>query len=142
MAAILGLATKQVDYTLALCQAKLKKDGPPIFIEMPRMFETPGHILRLNGSLYGMKQSPLNFYNHLTEGLEVCGFRSSDIDPCLCFNDNVICLIYIDDYLFSKKEEYIDEPIKSLAKKDEYTEFVLNIESDITGFLWHIIQKT
>lgn len=82
---------------------------------MLRIFETPGHILHLNRSLYGMKQSPLNFYNHLTEGLEVHGFRSSKIDPCLWFNENMICLIYVDDYLFfSRKEECIDKAIASL----------------------------
>ena len=137
MAAILGLATKQLDNTLAFCQAKLKKHDPPIFIEMPRIFETPGHILRLNRSLYDMKQSLLIFYNHLTEGLEVREFRSSDIDPCLWFNDNVICLIHVNNCLFfSRREEYIYEAIKSLrAKKDENDEYLLNIESDVAGFL-------
>ena len=143
LTAILGLATKQVDYTLAFCQAKLKKDDPPIFIEMPRMFETPGHILRLNRSLYGMKQSPLNFYNHLTEGLEARGFKSSKIDPCLWYNDNVICLIYVDDCLFfSRKEEYIDKAIVDLrTKKDEFDEFLLNIESDVAGFLGILFKR-
>ena len=68
LSAILGLSTKQVDYTLAFLQAKLDEKDLPIFIEMPRMFKKKGHVLRLKRSLYGMRQSPLNFYLHLKKG--------------------------------------------------------------------------
>ena len=45
--AALGLSTKQVDYTLAFVQAKLDEKEPPAFVEMPQLFEKPGHILQL-----------------------------------------------------------------------------------------------
>ena len=84
--AMLGLVTKQVDYTLAFVQAKLDPKDPPIYIEMPRMFERPGHILKLRRSLYGLRRSPLNFFLHLKSGLEESGFKQSALDPCLLHN--------------------------------------------------------
>ena len=38
LTATLGLATNQVNYTLAFVQAKLDDKEPPIYIEMPRIF--------------------------------------------------------------------------------------------------------
>ena len=75
VAALLGLSTKQVDYTLAFVQAKLDPTDLPIFIEMPRMFEKPAHVLRLKRSLYGLRQTPLNFFLHLKKGLEQRNFK-------------------------------------------------------------------
>ena len=138
LAATLGLATKQVDYTLAFVQAKLDPNEPPIFIEMPRMFEKPGHVLKLKRSLYGMKQSPLNFYLHLKKGLEQRGLKQSKIYPCLFYNGKVICLVYVDDCLFfAKQATDIDEIIRDLkspAKAEDDT-FLLDEEEDVAGFL-------
>ena len=67
---------------------------------MPRMFEKPRHMLKLKRSLYGMKQSPLNFYPRIKNGLEQHGFQQSKMYPCLFYNKTVICLVYVDDYLF------------------------------------------
>ena len=99
LTATFGLSTKQVDYTLVFVQAKLDGKDPLIYIEMPRMFENPGHILKLKRSLYGMRQSPLKFFLHLKNGLEQRGFKQSKINPCL-YSGIVICLIYVDDCLF------------------------------------------
>ena len=65
LSATLGLVKKQVDYTLAFVQVKLNLKDPPIYVEMPRLFEKPGHVLKLKRSLYQMRQSPLNFFLHL-----------------------------------------------------------------------------
>ena len=138
LTATLGLATKQVDYTLAFVQAKLDEKDPPIFIEMPRMFEKPGHILKLKRSLYGMRQSPLNFYLHLKRGLEQRGFTQSNLDPFLFYNNNVICLIYVDDCLFfSRNQEEIDQVIADLKKpkNGNHEKYLLDEEDDVAGFL-------
>ena len=62
LTAALRFSTKQVDYTLAFVQAKLDPKEPPVYVEMPQLFEKPGHMLRLKRSLYGLRQSPLNFF--------------------------------------------------------------------------------
>jgi Reverse transcriptase (RNA-dependent DNA polymerase) len=38
---VLGLATKQVDYTNAFCQADLDDE---VYVQMPKLFEKPGHV--------------------------------------------------------------------------------------------------
>ena len=144
LTATLGLATKQVDYTLAFVQAKLDEKEPPIYIEMPCMFEKPGHVMKLKRSLYGMKQSPLNFYLHLKKGLEQRGFNQSKIDPCLFYSEKVICLVYVDDCLFFARDvKDIDEVIKDLREPASGTKekFLLDEEEDVAGFLGIYFKK-
>jgi hypothetical protein len=62
MSSILGLATTQVDYTAAFVHADVGED---VYIEMPKSFGKPGIVLKLRKSLYGLKQSPRNFFHHL-----------------------------------------------------------------------------
>jgi Reverse transcriptase (RNA-dependent DNA polymerase) len=64
---MMGLVTKQVDYTLAFVQSDLNED---VYIRMAKGFKRPGHVYKLKKSLYGLWQSPLNFFQHLKEGLE------------------------------------------------------------------------
>ena len=77
MSLILGMHTKQVDYTAAFTYAPI--DLPPnyenlseeekrkvgVYIEMPRGFKQPGKVLKLKKSLCGLKQAPRNFFLHL-----------------------------------------------------------------------------
>lgn len=72
MSIILGLATKQVDYTAVFVHAPIDKDPnwenvseeererSGVYLEMPRGFREPGKELKLKRSLYGLKQSPRN----------------------------------------------------------------------------------
>ena len=81
LTAVLNLQTKQVDYNNAFAQAPITED---VYIELPRDFEnsTEGNfVLKLKTSLYGMKQSPLVWFNHLKAGLEKRGFMASATDP-------------------------------------------------------------
>jgi hypothetical protein len=142
---ILGLSTRQVDYTAAFVHAPIDRDPEwdnmseeqcersGVYIEMPRGFSQTGKVLKLKRSLYGLKQSPRNFFQHLKSKLERVGFESNEaIDPCLFLSDKVICLIYVDDtLLFSPKEEYIDEVIDKLSKSD----LELEVEDSVAGFL-------
>jgi len=152
MSLILNLSTKQVDYTAAFVHADI--DEPPhfhemsmeeqtqtgVYIEMPRGFEKPGKVLKLKKSLYGLKQSPRNFFLHLKSKLETVGLRSEpEIDPCLFISDKVICLIYVDDTLFfSPKQEYIDEIISKLQNEQN---LALEVEDTVAGFLGVHIER-
>lgn len=118
LSATLGLATKQVDYTLAFAQAPLAK-GEVIFVEMPKGYEIEGKVYKLKKSIYGLHQGPINFYNHLKEGLEERGFVQSKFEPCLFSNGKAICLVYVDDVLwFSKNEKDIDQAIQDLKEEE------------------------
>lgn len=141
---LLGLKTTQVDYTAAFVHAPIDRDPnwdnmtaeerskSGVFIHMPRGFAETGKVLKLKKSLYGLKQSPRNFFNFLKSKLEGIDFVQSDADPCLFVSDKVICLVYVDDtLLFSPKQEYIDEVLEQLKEN----EMDLEIESDVAGFL-------
>lgn len=135
MAVILDLKTTQVDYTNAFVQAKA---APGTFIEMPRMFEKQGFILELNRNLYGQRDAPIRFFEHLKDGLSQRQFTQSVNDRCLFISHDVIVLTYVDDCIFfSKKQKKIDALIDSLRnpKSSKHIAFTLNVESDYEGFL-------
>ena len=76
---ILQLETQQVDYINAFCQAPLDQT---VFVELPVGFESPNKVLLLQKSVYGLRQSPLNFYKHESQGLKSRGFTKSGHDDC------------------------------------------------------------
>ena len=57
-------------------------------------------VLKLNRTLYGLCQSPRAFWLYLTENLERCGLKQSQLDPRLFIGSRVICIVYVDDLLF------------------------------------------
>jgi hypothetical protein len=121
-----------VDYTAAFLHAPIKED---VYIDMSRTFLQPGKVLKLNHCLYGLKQSPRNFFLHLKEQLGKVGLEPCDnVDPCLFVSDKVICLVYVDDTLFfSPKQEYINEVVEGLHPN-------LEEEDDVSGFLGVLVK--
>jgi hypothetical protein len=153
LSVILELSTKQVDYMAAFVHAPIDRDPnwesmtteererSGVYLQMRRGFYQPGKVLKLKHSLYGLRQSPRNFFLYLKSKLEYIGFEANiDIDPCLFISDKVICLIYVDDTLFfSPKEEFINEVIDKLSKCD----LDLEVEDSVAGFLGvHINRNT
>jgi Reverse transcriptase (RNA-dependent DNA polymerase) len=126
---MLNLATQQVDYTCAFLHALLDDE---VYCHMPRGFEQPGKVLRLKRSLYGLKQSPKNFFDHLKRKLLALGFEQSTADPCLFIHERVICITYVDDCVFfAPNSADIDAMIDGLRAAD----MELNKEDDVAGFL-------
>ncbi len=72
-------------------------------MELPLGFDAPEngsqmlHVLRLNKSLYGLKQAGYNWFAKLHNGLIDCGFTQSNIDACVFFGKNCIVLTYVND---------------------------------------------
>ncbi|MGH3053412.1 MAG: reverse transcriptase domain-containing protein [Gaiellaceae bacterium] len=133
MAAHLGLATRQIDFSNAFVQAMLNED---VYIQAPRYFRAPPgdpeFVLKLNKSLYGLVQAPLYWSNHLKDALEAQGFKASTIDPCLWMNDDMVILTYVDDCLFfGKSQDKIDEMIKRFQDAG----LGLTVEDDVFAFL-------
>ena len=142
---ILNLSTAQVDYTAAFVHAPIDKnpewdnmteeerEKSGVYVQMPRGFTQPGKVLKLKKSLYGLRQSPRNFFQYLKSKLESCGFESNDdVDPCLFVSDKVIALVYVDDtLLFSPKPEYIEEAMAELSASG----LELQVEDSVAGFL-------
>jgi hypothetical protein len=72
LSVVLALATMQVDYTAAFVQAKLG-EHEEVYVEMPRGFKEEGKVLWLKRALYGLKQSPKTWFEHLCSKLVVGG---------------------------------------------------------------------
>ena len=78
-----GLATRQVDYTMAFLHAPIDSK---VYVEMPKGFQQQGKVLKLKKSLYGLKQSPKNFFSYLSENLEAVGFKAqTDVNRVCSF---------------------------------------------------------
>jgi hypothetical protein len=144
---ILNLATKQVDYVSAFCQASIEED---VFIELPRGWRAlnqmgglkehfkDGHVLKLNRSVYGLRQSPKNFFELLKGNLENIGFVQSKLDPCLFVSDKVLVVSYVDDCLwYSRDEKDIDDAIERMKQCG----MDLQVEDDVAGFLGVHIER-
>ena len=131
----LGLKTRQVDFAQAFIQASLP-EGEHIFIEPPSHFFNSGGkdvVLKLNKSLYGLKQAAYLFYEKIrTDIVERLGFTRSPFDSCLFYKDGVIVLNYIDDLLiFGSTDEQIDIFVNNLRKTFPLTEEQVSKEHNL-----------
>jgi hypothetical protein len=92
------------------------------------------YVLRLNKSLYGLKQAGYKWFVKLSNGLQDCGFVQRNIDPCIFFGPGCIILTYVDDcIIIGDTSDCINKPIQSLHEGDE--NFVLQDEGSINKYL-------
>jgi hypothetical protein len=138
MSIVLGLATKQIDYSNAFCQADIDEE---VYVEMPRDFSDPkgrDMVLKLKKSLYGTKQAPRAWFLKLKECLEKRGFKQSALDPCFFIHPDMVYLNYVDDgILLSRDESKIELMIDNLQNELELTR-----EGDLSAYLGIQITKS
>lgn len=105
-----NLELRQLDVPQAFTQAVLDED---VYMEMPEGFAQPGMVCHLKRSLYGLKQSPRNWYL-LCSGYIVSelGFASTVSDPCLFWKTSrtgqlMLLFLFVDDMqiAFHKADE-------------------------------------
>ncbi len=120
---ICSLSSKSIDFVLAFSQADLKI---PVYMELPIGFDPPegeyckSYVLRLNKSLYGLKQAGYIWFAKLSDGLQDCGFVQSSIDPCVFFNHNCIVLTYVDNcIIIGDMHNQINALIQSYQEEDK-----------------------
>ena len=126
-----NLKTAYVDYTLAFVQAPIENDKT--CLKLPRRYKQEAKVLRLKRNVYGLRQAPLNFFNHLSHEFQDRGFQPSVFDPCLFINKEkkIIVLTYVHDCLiFAFDDKSIQDFIDSM--KDN---FLLDKEDELAGFL-------
>lgn len=81
LAARHDLELRQLDVPQAFTRAELEEE---VYMEMPEGFAQAGMVCRLWKSLYGLKQSPRNWYLLVSQFIrDDCGFRACVSDPCL-----------------------------------------------------------
>jgi hypothetical protein len=131
-----GLKSKQGGVTCAFLHADLAPDEN-VHVAMPLGFNTKSkngkrQVLKLNKTLYGLRQSPRAFWKYITKKLESCGLKQSRFDPCLFIGPDVMCIVYVDKLIFwSCNVAKIDRVAMELCKLG----VALEQEDDAAGFL-------
>ena len=129
---------KVIDYTNAFPQANIDTD---IYVETPALFGCKSgedKVLKLRKSLYGLKQSPRTFYQHLSKSLQNRGWTVSTIDPCLFMKHNMMCVIYVDDTIFAgPNQDLIDKEVElhGIKHLDEEQPLEFRDEGELSAFL-------
>jgi len=108
----LGWKVHQMDVRTAFLNSKI--DDFDIYVEQPDGFKSkahPSHVWKIKKSLYGLKQSPRQFWKDMSDFLTTNGFTPCSYDPCLFIyfnqeNEAIIYIgLYVDDLLITGKHE-------------------------------------
>ncbi|MDR3548822.1 MAG: reverse transcriptase domain-containing protein [Candidatus Pacebacteria bacterium] len=112
IAAARDLELRQLDVPQAFTQAPLDED---VYMEMPPGYEQSGMVCHLKKSLYGLKQSPRNWYL-LASGFIVrhLGFRATVSDPCIFWRTSrtgqlIVLFLFVDDIQVAFDRQDADE---------------------------------
>ncbi len=110
-----------INFVLAFPQADL---DIPVYMELPTGINPTNvsdddrcqYILKLNKSLYGLKQAGYNWFKKLCEGLITWDFIQSQVDKCISFQKDCIVLMYVDDCIKLGKDMAIIDAVISFLK--------------------------
>lgn len=98
------------------------------------------HLLKLNKSLYGLKQGKLNWYITLKTALLDRNFVESISDPCVFMSKDMFILVYVDGCILILKGT---NPIKSFVKclESGLDNFAFTEEKTLDSYLGVNISK-
>lgn len=110
IAARRNMELRQLDVPQAFTQAALEED---VYMEMPEGFEIASMVCHLKKSLYGLKQSPRNWWLLVSAFITTSmGFRATVSDPCLFQKVSrtgqlILLFLFVDDMqvAFDKADE-------------------------------------
>lgn len=100
IAARRNMELRQLDVPQAFTQAALQED---VYMEMPEGFGVDGMVCHLKKSLYGLKQSPRNWWLLVSEFIIAdMGWKATVSDPCLFFKISrtgqlMLLFLFVDD---------------------------------------------
>ncbi|KAI3790253.1 hypothetical protein L2E82_03169 [Cichorium intybus] len=118
---------EQLDVKTAFLHGELEED---IYMEQPEGFIIPGKenlVCRLKKSLYGLKQSPRQWYKRFDSFMLSHNFKRSDYDSCVYLKSvngsSIYLLLYVDDMLIAAKDKLEIAKLKAqLSKEFEMTD--------------------
>ena len=78
-----------------------RNQQPVVICDLPDGFKVPGKCVKLKRALYGLKDSPLLWYEELSRSLQDQKLIPSKEEPCLFFSKDrrIFILFYVDDIL-------------------------------------------
>ncbi|KID83774.1 reverse transcriptase family protein [Metarhizium guizhouense ARSEF 977] len=127
-AARFDLDVRQFDVSNAFLYSDLKTDQP-VYVQLPKGYvelgflqpgETSTMIAKLEKALYGLRESPLLWYNELSQALRNAGIDHTDEEPCVFTDGKILVLVYVDDILIlspSREKESVDKLVKYLKNR-------------------------
>ena len=97
------------------------------------------YVLKLNKSLYGLKQAGYNWFKKLREGLITRDFIQSQVDKCVFYRKDCIIHTYVDDCIILGKDMAIVDAVISSLKKG-HKEFQLIDQGSVDKYLGLLIR--
>jgi hypothetical protein len=107
----------QLDAINAFLNSKI--DDEEIYIRFPNGYEKANRLLRLLRGLYGLKRSPLLWFEELTGTLKSLGFMEINSMHCVMANHVAIILFYVDDIIFLFQESMRTQVMHIIEKLQE-----------------------
>jgi hypothetical protein len=129
-----GLDIATFDIAGAYLHASLNEDiyikmGGELLEHYSNLFHQRPQFMKLMMSLYGLKQSGKNFYDHLTQILKEIGYTPSNHDAALFINSTInsyLCL-HVDDILvignIQKVKEHLIKSFTNITEEDVTHQF-------------------
>ncbi|KAJ6090447.1 hypothetical protein N7486_009262 [Penicillium sp. IBT 16267x] len=113
VAALRGWHLHHVDIVAAFLHAQLKE---ALHMELPEPFDMdhPDMCGLLQKTLYGLKQSPREWFNLIRDVLLAEGFTQGTSDHCLFIKHDVFLLVYVDDILVLSPSEHAIRDFKGM----------------------------
>ena len=108
MVALFDLELEQLDVKTAFLHGELEET---IYMHQPEGYIVQGkedHVCLLNKSLYGLKQSPRQWYKRFDSFMLDHGYSRSKYDSCVYHRKSsdgsfIYLLLYVDDMLIASK---------------------------------------
>ncbi|KAL5865755.1 hypothetical protein ACOSQ3_003269 [Xanthoceras sorbifolium] len=118
LVAQLNLELVQLDVKTAFLHGNLEEE---IYVSQPEGFEVAGKenwVCKLNKSLYGLKQSPRQWYKRFDQFMLQQKYTKSTHDHCVYFRklqdgSFIYLLLYVDDMLIASKSQLEIERLKA-----------------------------
>ncbi|KJZ69312.1 hypothetical protein HIM_11290 [Hirsutella minnesotensis 3608] len=132
-AARFDLDVRQFDVSNAFLYSDLKKDHP-VYVQLPQGFvelgflepgESSTMIAKLDKALYGLRESPLLWYNEISQTLQEAGINRTDEEPCVFTNGKILALVYVDDILIlspRQEKKAVNDLVQHLQSKYDLRE--------------------
>jgi len=115
-----GYTIRQLDVKSAFLYGDIDIET---YLELPEGYRKPGKVWKLNKAIYGLKQSPCLWFQHLTKALESMNLSTSDdFDPCILVSKDLYCCVYVDDILIAGKPRCVKECINKLQSQFQCTD--------------------
>ncbi|CAI7731451.1 unnamed protein product [Closterium sp. NIES-53] len=139
-AAAKNFPLQQIDVSNAFLYADVDAE---IYVEYPHTYPTnPPSVCKLKKSLYGIKQAPRLWQQHLNRKLTDVGFRQLPHDPGMYRLDDkgsyALLVAYVDDILYVSSSTSLGDRIKADLKKS----LDLTISTKVIQFLGLNVSQT